>query len=343
MNNKKQIAILIPTLNPDERLINLVNHLNNESVGKIIIINDGTKKENMYIFDKLENVTIYTHEVNKGKGAAIKTGISNVKKYFPDVCGIITADCDGQHSVEDIKKIKKEMIQYDEIVLGTRNFDSSNVPITSKIGNTFSSIYFKVFTGISLKDTQTGLRAIPKKYFEFCLEVEGQRYDYEMRFLEKVCERKYKIRTVTINTIYEEKHTTEFRFVKDSLIIYGAFFKNLFVAVTSAIIDIVLFAVFHKFISKIIFATIFARIISGLYNFTLNKLWTFNNKDKKNLPIQSGKYLVLFLVQMYMSGFMTSILDKLFGAWLGIIFIKIIVDCVIFFVNFFIQKKWIFN
>jgi len=103
-----------------------------------------------------------------------------------DIVGIVTADSDGQHRPHDIRRVAEKMLQTDEVVLGTRRFDNANMPLKSRIGNTFSSLYFRLNTGKKLGDTQTGLRAIPRKYFLFSLDVPGSRYEYEMRFLEEM-------------------------------------------------------------------------------------------------------------------------------------------------------------
>jgi glycosyltransferase involved in cell wall biosynthesis len=87
-------VIIIPTLNPDHRLINLVEKLKKGNI-PIVIINDGSKEECSDIFQKLKarfQCDILNHAKNIGKGAAIKTGIGYVSKVYPKNCGFITAD-----------------------------------------------------------------------------------------------------------------------------------------------------------------------------------------------------------------------------------------------------------
>jgi len=97
-------VIIVPALNPDRKLIDLVEKLKKSNL-TIVIINDGSKNEYNDIFEILESkygCDIFTHTKNIGKGAAIKSGISYVSKKYPESGGYVTADADGQHAAEDI-------------------------------------------------------------------------------------------------------------------------------------------------------------------------------------------------------------------------------------------------
>lgn len=104
MKGLNKIVILIPALNPNRKLIDLVQDLKRENLNNIIVIDDGSHEESQSIFLGLQksNVVIYKHEENMGKGQAIKTGITKVVKE--DVIGVITVDADGQHGASDVKK-----------------------------------------------------------------------------------------------------------------------------------------------------------------------------------------------------------------------------------------------
>lgn len=342
------IVILITSLNPNEKLLYLIEKLHKEKINNVVIINDGSNELCSKIFKKAEemNCKVYTNEENLGKGESLKIGIKYIKENIQNIKGIVTVDSDGQHTPKDIKKVGELLIKHDEIILGCRDFKNKKVPLKSRIGNIFSSFYFKITTGRKLKDTQTGLRGIPSKYFEIALNVEGSRYEYEMRFLETIIRKNIDFRTVDIETIYEKNRITHFRFVKDSYIIYKSFFRNAISAFSSAIIDISLFMILVKILvveNNIIIATILARIISGLYNFILNKFWAFEKKKSNNTRSELAKYLVLFFIQMIVSGQATQIIEKLFSGKIGVVIIKMIVDLIIFIVNFIIQKNWIFK
>ncbi|MBQ6285089.1 MAG: glycosyltransferase family 2 protein [Bacilli bacterium] len=217
MKDKMKCTIIIPSLNPNNKLLLLVDNLLKSGFDDIIVINDGSSKEYDYIYNKLsKNIKIIKHEVNLGKGSSIKDAI----KLIDNSDAFITVDSDGQHLVEDVIKVSKELKDKD-IVLGERNFKEKCVPFKSKFGNGFSRMVFKFRTGISLNDTQTGLRGINIKYKKLALETEGNRYEYEMNFLYNLARNNIKINTVSINTIYEcGNKGSHFNVIRDSLLIH---------------------------------------------------------------------------------------------------------------------------
>lgn len=210
-----KVTIIIPSYNPTKKLIKLVSALQKD-FNDILIVDDGSTNETKKIYEELSNVKIIYHDVNKGKGEALKTAIKNLK----DTDAFITVDADLQHSPKDILRVKEELLNSD-IVLGTRNFNKKNVPFTSKFGNKFSSLVFKIKTGITLKDTQTGLRGINIKYKELCLNTSGSRYEYEMNFLYNLAKNKINFKCIDIATIYEDYNSgSHFHAVRDSILIH---------------------------------------------------------------------------------------------------------------------------
>ncbi len=217
MKNRMKHTIIIPSLNPNDKLLLLVDNLLKSGFDDIIVVNDGSSREYDDIYDKLPNkIRIIKHDKNLGKGLSIKDAI----KLIDNSDAFITVDSDGQHLVEDVIKVSNELKDKD-IVLGERNFKEKNVPFKSKFGNAFSRIVFKLRTGISLNDTQTGLRGINTKYKKLALETEGNRYEYEMNFLYNLAKNNIKINTISIKTIYENGNKgSHFNVIRDSLLIH---------------------------------------------------------------------------------------------------------------------------
>ena len=88
------VTVLIPSLNPDENLLELTRNLHKLGLCDIVIVNDGSDPSRLHIFDTLANeyhCTIVTHTRNEGKGAALKTGIAAIKELYPNSAGFITA------------------------------------------------------------------------------------------------------------------------------------------------------------------------------------------------------------------------------------------------------------
>ena len=221
---------VIPSLNPDARLINLVSDLINNDFKKIIIIDDGS--EDKLIFNKLKEkkeVIVLTHDVNKGKGAALKTAFSYYKdKLLDNYKGLVCLDSDGQHLISDAINVGKEMIERNNYTLGTRLFNTKETPLRNKTGNRITSRVFKWLYGIYIKDTQTGLRAIPNRLIDFMLKVSGDRFEYEMNVLIDLVHNGEKIDEVDIKTVYlpNSNKKSNFKVIKDSYRIYKLMFKG---------------------------------------------------------------------------------------------------------------------
>lgn len=339
--------IIIPALNPDERLIYLAEYLKKEGF-EIVVINDGSAEEYKHIFEKLITdlkCSVCTHEHNQGKGIAIKTGIKYAHDNYRDISGYVTADADGQHAVGDIVKISNALINHPQsFILGTRNFSEKNIPLRSRFGNRLTSIIFLLSTGKRCEDTQTGLRGIPAVYTNLCLAIPGKRYEYEMNLLMEITNNKIDVKNVPISLIYTDNNSSShFNTVRDSVLIYLNIIKYSISSVLSATADLSLFAllahlVFGTSTTGIFFATVIARVTSGNINFMLNKYWVF--KSKNYIGKEFAKYIALFCIQMLLSWALVSLLSKIS---MPILLIKIFVDTMLFFISYIIQKKYIFS
>lgn len=337
-------AIIIPTLNPTDKLVSFVHHLKLYDFKEIIIVDDGSILPYSNIFERLAllNVTILHHKKNLGKGAALKTGFS----YLRDsgIGGFVTADSDGQHAPLDVYRIACAVLKStDKIVLGYRNFSLTEVPFKSRLGNRFSSFFFKAATGVTCMDTQTGLRGIPTPLLNFALSIDGNRYDYEMNFLIQAAKSGVSFDYLPIETIYEDKNDcSHFRPVRDSFLIFKEPLKFTMSSFCSALVDIGTFYLFTNvlllpILSTVFWANIGARCISGFFNFNLNKHWSFQSAGMTH--IEFVKYSVLFLSQMLLSSFLVTV----FSVFpLPTTVIKILVDCFLFVFSYLIQKKIIF-
>lgn len=341
------IAILIPSLNPNNALVQLTENLRRGGADKIILIDDGSSADAHRIFDRCADLgcIVVKHAVNQGKGAAIRTGLRTAMERYPDLEGIVTADGDGQHTAADILHTARKTVQMpDHIILGTRDFSGPQVPVRSKFGNRFTSLFFRLSTGIACPDTQTGLRAIPSTLFSFALSIPGDRYEYEMNFLFTAAQNKLPLYFLPIETIYEDGNAvSHFRPIADSARIYAMPLRFVAASLSSFIVDIALFALFSWLLPSrtpqaILAATIAARICSGVFNFTLNRNWSFRSRED-NWKAQGIRYLILFLCQMCASGGLVALLSFL---PLPLTAIKIFIDTILFCISYFIQRNWVF-
>lgn len=220
-------VIVIPALNPDDKLIKLVKDLKT-SFSDIIIVNDGSESD--AIFQKIANECIVlTHNENKGKGEALKTALKYYQKELSQkYAGIITMDADGQHLLSDAINLSEVLEKDDKFVLGTRLFNTKTTPFRNKLGNRITSRVFKMLYHVYLKDTQTGLRAIPNRLIDSLLNVHGSRFEYELNVLIALVKMNEEIRQVDIQTVYLENSNekSHFNVFKDSFRIYKIMFQG---------------------------------------------------------------------------------------------------------------------
>ena len=285
----------------------------------------------------------------------ITTAISEKARHCAPDCvphasiflaGVVTADGDGQHRVNDILRVAHALeTTASGLILGTRDFSGSHVPFRSRFGNRFSSLFFRLSAGVSCPDTQTGLRGIPAALFDFALSVSGSRYEYEMNLLFSAAQQHIPLRYIPIETVYEDNNSvSHFRPLRDSARIYAAPLRFAIASLSSFFIDILLFSLFALLLPSrtaqaILTATFGARVCSGVYNFLLNRHWSFSS-TRDSWHAQGIRYLILFLCQMLVSGSAVWLLSFL---PLPLTLIKILVDTILFCISYFIQHNWVFR
>ncbi len=349
---EKTIPIIIPAYEPDEKLIKLLLCLQDAGFENLVIVDDGSGEAYQGIFDRVRTEcqgTVLSHAINLGKGRALKTAFNYCLEAFPEAIGCVTADSDGQHSTECIMACAEELVRNPQaLVMGCRCFDSKDVPARSEFGNKCTRVVMKYLAGISVSDTQTGLRAISKDFMRILLQVKGERFEFETNMLMETKPKKIPIIEVPIRTIYiEENRTSHFNPIKDSIKIYMIFGRFLFSSLSSSVLDLILFSVFCYFLkegewgslSYIGIATVAARVLSALYNYSINYKVVFQSSNSVRNTI--WKYTLLAVVQMACSAFLVSSLYPLFGGYE--VLVKIPVDVGLFFISFVIQRELVYS
>ena len=225
-------AILIPAYKPDQRLVTLVDQLSNACQAPIVIVNDGSPAEHAPVFAALEaipRITLLTHPANQGKGAALRTGFRYIESLPAEITCIITADADGQHSVKDILAVAETAAQKPEaMITGSRRFDK-DVPPRSMFGNTVTRWVMRLFFGVRLWDTQTGLRAIPRRLLPALIEIPYDHYELEIVMLLIAQRRLVPLIEIPIETIYiEGNRGSHFKPLLDSARVYWVLLRYAF-------------------------------------------------------------------------------------------------------------------
>jgi len=199
--SRNDTYILVPAYRPDRLLIELLINLKKEGFDAIVV-NDGSGEGFKDIFKEAEQyAVILNHEINRGKGAALRFGFSYVNLHPNNHNYVITCDADGQHSIRDIIKVNDKLHETNSIVLGSRKFDKS-VPKRSRNGNFMSRLCRTLITKEYVKDDQCGLRGFPVKDIFNITTLQGDHYEYEMNVICNLQIKRLKFEEVDIETIY---------------------------------------------------------------------------------------------------------------------------------------------
>ncbi len=274
-------AVLIPAYQPDERLLTLAEDLAVRGL-PVLVVDDGST-DHIEIFDELEAAghPVLHHAQNRGKGAALKTGIAWLHRRGFDA--VVTADADGQHTPDDIARLLAALRETpDRLVLGVR--DVAQMPARSRFGNTLTRHLFGALYHTRVSDTQTGLRAfaLTDETVPRLDALPGDRYEYEMEMLRDASGIwPAGIREVPIDTIYIGRNeTSHFHVIRDSFRVYrvllGSLPRFLASSVLAFALDYGLFTLLYSLVFRHTTpATVLARVCSAGVNYQVNRRLVF--------------------------------------------------------------------
>ncbi|GAA1929517.1 GtrA family protein [Nocardioides hwasunensis] len=359
MNYLSSYAVVVPSLHPVRKhFLPFLEELVRKSPGAVVVIDDGSGEEYRPIFAQAESLgcIVLTHPENKGKGRALKTGLRHCVDQLPHLSGVITADSDGQHAVDDIERVAAELDRLagagtPAVVLGSRTFDAADVPPRSRMGNTMTTSVIKALFGRRVSDTQTGLRGLPLGVAARAVDIKGEKFDYEMNQLIWLITIRHQVVEVPIRTIYHDTDNSisHFRPIRDSLWIYFLILRQFLVFIgvsaASAIIDLAAYYVLIDFVfgpgrttAHVAVAVALARVLSSVVNFVLNRTVVFH--DPSAAVPAARRYYLLAVVIMIASSAGTAVLSVLSGG--HDMWAKIVCDVVLFCASYAAQQRWVF-
>lgn len=354
--NYKNLAVVIPSLDPTEALSPYIKNLLTRGFDHIYVVNDGSDTSYDTLFSQIsdmESCVVLTHTQNLGKGCALKTAYRHILQNFSECEGIITVDSDGQHTVKDVCQIADALVHYPKsLILGERNLTGKDVPVKSKIGNHLSALLFFLFHGIWIQDTQTGLRGFDISLVQEMISIPGDRFEYEMSVLVTCASKKIPVNTLTIDTIYLEGNVnTHFDPVKDSLkigrVLVAKACRFMASSGISSAVDILLCWTFLYLFTSLIpediirigLSVVLARCISMLVNYTINRAYVFKTTPHPHHSF--WRYLALALANMFALtaliylGSSVLPLDERLASLLS--------STLLFFINYQVQRIWVFS
>jgi glycosyltransferase involved in cell wall biosynthesis len=188
-----------------------------EILSHVIVINDGSTDADLVELLAGLDVVVLQHEKNLGKGEAILTASRYIEAEHGEY--MITIDADGQHLPRDIAKFLPLMQDaLPGIIIGCRDFNTANVPASSRFGRSFANFWLLVETGKLIDDCQSGFRAYPVSLLNQ-LVFKGSRYDFEAEVLAKAAWAGLALKTVSIDVVYPkpEERVSSFKPFLDNL------------------------------------------------------------------------------------------------------------------------------
>ena len=191
-----KIFIVIPAFNEEPVIRDVITKVKKEGYSNIIVVDDGSPDSTSAQAKKTEAIVL-RHILNRGKGAAIKTGMEAAKIMGADI--VVTFDGDGQHDPKDIKKVIQLLGKGDSIVLGVRSFDK--VPTFRRLANLLGNSFTWMIYGMSVKDSQCGLRGFSKSALDV-IDTQNDRYEYDSEVIREIYKNKLKYSEVPIKVYY---------------------------------------------------------------------------------------------------------------------------------------------
>lgn len=367
------MTILIPAYEPDKRMIEFIQKLRSSCAHRILIVDDGSGPAYDALFREAGDLgcIVLRAEVNRGKGAALKRGFAYLYAERDDggnrreTEGVVCADCDGQHTVEDTLRLAELALKHPgAMVLGKRDFSAGNedVPARSMIGNIVTRFAFALIVGVRIYDVNTGLRAYSADMLERLIRVPGERFEYEMNLLTRCRRNGFRVIEDPIATVYErEKHTSHFRTLADTARVSAALALFSLSSMAAFGVDLAVYWAILRFwfgldvwttppnlsnpfqafaaggmAAGLFWAVVIARLVSGTLNYAMNSRLVFG-RGTRNSPL---KYILLAVVILAANYW----LQLLLVGWLKwpAMGAKLLTEAALFAVSFLAQRMFVF-
>ncbi len=337
------LVALIPAYRPTRALTELAAELTGDSTfAVVIIVDDGSGPEFAAEFEsvaRMPRVRLLRHAVNLGKGAALKTGINAVLCERPDCAGIVTADADGQHAVEDILQTARALASHpDALVLGSRRF-REDVPWRSRVGNRVTKAIFRILNGRLVNDTQTGLRGLPAPLLPKLLEIPSNRYEFELDALLMAIQLRIPFVEIPIRTLYfESNRGSHFSPLFDSARIYFVLTRFSVASLLTALLDNAVFLLAYRSTENVAASQVSGRLVAMVFNYVAvrNAVFLSDRDHARTIP----RYVALVAASGFASYWILIALRDTLG--IATMYAKVCAEGLLFLANFALQRDVVF-
>ena len=192
--------IVIPAYNEEKIIQSVLREIQAAGYYNIIVVDDGSTDATYTKAREMPGIIALRHKLNRGKGAATKTGIEVAKLQNADI--IVTLDGDGQHNPLDIEKLLRPIEdQHCDVVLGTRLKNPKGMPWYKILANKIGNVITWYFYGLYVSDSQSGFRAYSRHAAEL-INTKTDRYEYDSEVIHEIYRYKLSYQEVPIEVRY---------------------------------------------------------------------------------------------------------------------------------------------
>lgn len=209
-------CVIIPTYNNEKTLQRVIDGVLDYALPtEVIVVNDGATDSTPEILNTYsDRIHTISYTGNKGKGSALKIGFK--KAIDLGFANAITIDSDGQHYPDDIPVfVGAAKANPGALLMGARNMEQDGVPGKSSFGNKFSNFWYRIETGITLPDTQTGYRLYPLGSLSK-IRLFTSKFETEIEVIVKLAWKGVEVLPVEVKVLYDkDERVSHFRPFKD--------------------------------------------------------------------------------------------------------------------------------
>lgn len=215
---KKSIAVVIPAYNEEKHIGGVIKSVPRTITHKgktfkttVVVVDDCSKDQTAKVA-KESGAAVARHIINTGAGGATRTGLHYAMNAINNLEYVVTIDADGQHSVEDIKKVVDHAIDHNsQMIVGSRLHEGNNesMPLHRRYGNIGLSLISRALFGIKTKDTQSGLRLFRADILPKVSDYTIDRYGFCTEMLWLAVKHKVDVEEVPISVVYSEETLTK--------------------------------------------------------------------------------------------------------------------------------------
>jgi len=195
------VVVVIPAHHEAAVIASVVDEVQSAGAYQVIVVDDGSRDDTS-LNARQRGAYVVRHRINRGKGAAVKTGVMAARWLKPAV--VVTMDGDGQHDPHDIEALIHPILQdHCDVVLGSRMMAPRGMPWYKRLANRIGNLTTLLFYGMLVSDSQSGFRAY-SAYAARIIDTRADKYEYDSKVIREIRSNRLRCTEVPIRVRYTE-------------------------------------------------------------------------------------------------------------------------------------------